>query len=366
MKRFLILTVIVILISGCQNEQESVKNKVQDKGPSDIDVTERTVKSEKIVDNKTEYILPYKNIINGFFYNNIYYGSFEKENGEVCLIGFNVKTKEEELIYKSEFKESALQNVLSNENALVFLDSTVDGYYTKLYAYNKETKEKSQLTESDSDYLTLDIPTLYNEYVSWVYLDTSQGGGKEKAIVQLHNLNSKETIDVDTINEFGMHNVFVSMDDNKLVWTDTVNDKGVYKVYDLHSKKISIFDSPFKYPGYSKIDNDKIYAFHFNDKSDWINKEFGYFDINKKEYSPFFSKEKNEYLDYFAVNNQNVTITTDENHIKTFLSNDQLPSKDIEVENTDIIEQPAYNQDGDMFYVYRNEKEETVLVVVNK
>lgn len=171
---------------------------------------------------------------------------------------------------------------MSNEDWLIWIDTTEDASENKIYTLNKRTQEKNIISKSDPQYVTIDAPFLYEGYVAWMYLDNNSGS--PQPVLKLYDLkNEKETV-VSEINDYGLYNNFIHLGNNKLVWTDRKDDQGFYYIYDLKSQEMREFPSPFKFPAYAMIGEDRIFALHFEDFTDWGNQKFGYFDIEKEEY----------------------------------------------------------------------------------
>ncbi|WP_138090138.1 hypothetical protein [Halalkalibacterium halodurans] len=222
-----------------------------------------------------------------------------------ALIQYNMKTGEEKVLYESEYEESAMQSTQVNEDWLVWVDSSVDGYYEKILAMNLANGEIQTLAETNPEYLTLLTPSLYKEYVAWTELNDEM-----QVEVKLHNLETNETISVGNINEYSLYHAFVHLHDNKLLWTDSDNGNGYYYLYDLENKSTDKYQAPKHYPGYAKYSNGKIFAIHF-DNNDWTMQDFGYLDLKTNEYH---SLEHGQYINYFDSSNDRLAILDDEHH----------------------------------------------------
>ncbi|SDZ39261.1 hypothetical protein SAMN05421736_111129 [Evansella caseinilytica] len=232
------------------------------------------------------------------------------------LIQYNIATGEEKVLYESEYEEAAMQKTEVNEDWLVWVDSSVDGYYEKILAMDFSNGEVQTLAETNPEYLTIFSPQLYNNYVAWTELNEEM-----QVEVKLHNLETNETISVGNIDEYSLYTAFVHLDDNKLLWTDSENENGYYYLYDLESKNTEKYEAPKRYPGYAKHSNGKIFAIHF-ENNDWTAQDFGYLDLTTNEYH---SLEHGQYISFFDTANDKLAITDDNNDFYFYeFQNDEL------------------------------------------
>ncbi|WP_138090140.1 hypothetical protein [Halalkalibacterium halodurans] len=235
------------------------------------------------------------------------------------LIQYNMKTGEEKVLYESEYEESAMQSTEVNEDWLVWVDSSVDGYYEKILAMNLANGEIQTLGETNPEYLTIFSPELYADNVAWTELND-----EARVEVKLHNLKTGKTSSIATLNEYSLYNSSVYMSNGKLLWTDSDNGNGYYYLYDLESKSTDKYQAPKPYPGYASYSEGKIFAIHFDENRDWTSQDFGYYDIKLNEYH---SLEYGQYINYFKTSDNKLAILDDEHHFYfyEFQNNELVP-----------------------------------------
>lgn len=337
-----LLLAICLLIIGCEASNEQMDLKL---------------KEVNILTNVEEFDVEIGNIKHLNKYDENIYVS----NGDQ-IVKYNLHSKDNEIIYQSKYESAIIQHVMSNENWIIWLDSSEDGMKNKIYALNKKDNETHIVSEADPNYTTVDFPFLYNNYVAWVYLDTQNE--VPKPVIKLHNLNDKDSIIVSEINDYALYNNFVHIDNGKLLWTDHKDQKGYYKIYDISTKEIKAYESPYKYPSYAMLSNNKIFALHFNNLSDWDDQEFGFFDLNKNEYHSFFKERKR--VDLFRLKNNNLTLINAEGEMENFViegNNIKANSLNLNHDGPDNIE---YTSNGELIFNYiQSENQKNYIVVVN-
>jgi hypothetical protein len=149
------------------------------------------------------------------------------------------------------------------------------------------------------------------------------------------------------------------MNDGMLLWTDSVDGKGVYCLYNLSSGQTSIIDAPYKYPGYAKLMNNKIYSINFNDYTVWTSQSFGAFDINSSKYKELSSK----YINLFRVGSNFVGVMDAHNQFVLYDAGNDLKKVPLElpVERIDGIN---FNYDGALILT-TEEPSQTILTIIS-
>jgi hypothetical protein len=171
------------------------------------------------------------------------------------IIKYDLKTKKTTKIFKSQFEDASIHTIVGNKDWLVWVDSDSSGIQNKMWAKNLKTGETQVLSESNDDLLTLDSPVLYQDYAAWTYVDE-----KEKSSVHLVNLKTNEKKIVHYLHTYGLHNVFVQINNGKLVWSDEIDKVPHYMMYDLNTKQIKSYKTPGYFPGYVELVGDQIFS----------------------------------------------------------------------------------------------------------
>lgn len=297
---FIIVLLLFLLLASCTKDETS-KEKV------------KNVKEDEEIYKSSGYELielPYR------FYsqpkilgNNIYMCVADKSQTLNKLIKYDTDTKETETIFKSKFKNPAVQSTMINDKWLLWVDSNESGYENVTYVQNLKTLEIKEIYRSLPQFLTVDAPFLYESYVAWIYLNERE----EKQVI-LYDLETDEKKIISNLNDYGLYNNFLNLANNSLVWTDNKGEIGYYYVYNIETEEIKEIKSSYKYPSYAEIVGNKIFSINFQDIKDWEDQEFGYIDIDTGNYT----KVKDKYINGFRTNDKFVGILTNENKIEFY------------------------------------------------
>ncbi|MFA6941644.1 MAG: hypothetical protein WCQ54_11815, partial [Clostridiaceae bacterium] len=250
---FLIFTFSILILTNC------IKNT------SNLNIAYEEDKNIPIIDNIniiTKINIPYSNYTHPCMVNNdlILCANIGLEFVN-SIIQVNTENKKNCIVSKSEYKEPAIQDTMANENWIMWVDATSFHDLFKIYARNIKTGKIKIVYEFTRGEPSLDAPYLYQYYIAWINADDKD------ANIMLYNLKTDKLIKVGKLNTFSLYNNFVHMENNKLLWTDCINNQGYYFIYDLATSKINKYKSEFKYPGYAKLSNNKIYSINFQDYS---------------------------------------------------------------------------------------------------
>ncbi|WP_172373261.1 hypothetical protein [Sporosarcina jiandibaonis] len=266
----LFIALMVILLAGCVNKEVE---------------TEKIKEAEEMKETVIE--IPFANYNHPVIQGDEMFVPINRNTSDSfdvdTLIQYNIDNGDREVLYESEYDESSMQATQVNEDWLIWVDSSSDGYYEKILSMERSSGKIQTLAETNPKYLTILSPELYHEYVAWTQL-VDDGITVE---VKLHNLITNETISVAKMNDYSLYNAFVHIEDNKLLWTDTEDGQGYYILYDIESKSTENYKAPKTFPGYATYSNGKIFSINFDDDRNWTSQEFGYLDIATNEYHTF-------------------------------------------------------------------------------
>jgi hypothetical protein len=199
------------------------------------------------------------------------------------LVEFNVKTKESQIIYTSQYSDPCIMDIRANNQWLVWNDADTSYSHINIYYMDRVTKKTKHIYSKYDQFENMDTPELYDHYVSWIGYDE-----QNNFCVFLYDILDEKLDKIYTIIGSGMYATYVHMNDNQLVWSDHFNDKGYYFVMNLDDRKIRKIESPYAFPGFCKIIDDKIFALHWDRMNPWTwrDQHFGYYDLKNNRYFP--------------------------------------------------------------------------------
>lgn len=339
MKKSIALLSSLLLLSGCGLSKEEVIKRI------DHD-QQYQVKSVEI---------PYQDFSNPSLDKDELYATVnDKSTGTNKLIRMNIKTKKITSIFKSKFSDPMIQGSMVNKDWLIWVDAVADGERNKTYVMNKKTKKITKISAAVPGQYTADAPFLYKDYVAFVYVKE-----KRESVVRIYDLKHNTYKDVAKINNLQLYNNFVHMAEGKLVWTDSISDKGYYYVYDLKTGQINSYESPFKYPGYAKLTNNKIFAIHFDDFRFWTNQHFGYYDINEKEFVDVDTHSL--YINSFDVHGNSLAIIDDKEFGMYQLSNKGIRRMEVKIKTQPNL--ISFSSSGKVLVSYYSDLKPVVKIV---
>lgn len=315
-----ILTISILLLISIFFIQRAVHNRSNSKTTNPLtnqpySITNYKFDSTKKSDVLSMIELPYDDVESLSLEGNTLFTSvlnYPKGN----LIAYDLKSKSEQILFKSPLKTS-YQELMINKDWILWRDCGDEFTMNTIYARNRKTgKDKVIYNEKHS---CLIVPCLYNNFAAWI--DYSQKG------ILLYDLNTGRSKIIGTINELDFYNMFIYMSDNMLLWTDCINGKGYYLLYDLNTGKTNKIEAPCKYPGYAEMTQGKIFSLNFmNDYHNWTLNRLGVFDISTKEYKQLCDSainlmrvgensiavmDRNNKLILYIINNNNLIKVTD-------------------------------------------------------
>lgn len=199
------------------------------------------------------------------------------------LVEFNMTTKDSQIIYKSQYSDPCIMDLRVNDRWLVWNDADVSYSHINIYYMDRESKNIKHVYSKYDQFENMDTPELYDHYISWIGYDE-----QNNFCVFLYDILQDKLEKVYTIIGSGIYATYVHMNDNQLVWSDHFNDMGYYFVMDLDDRQIRKIESPYAFPGFCKIVDDKIFALHWDRMNPWTwrDQHFGYYDLKANRYFP--------------------------------------------------------------------------------
>lgn len=278
------------------------------------------------------------------------------------VVDYNIESKKYDVLFESEYGEASVSNTMANNNWVIWVDSDISGKYNILYGFNRKSEAIYKIADYEAaadDYVII-APWLSGDYVAWI------GPEKDgKSIVKLFNLESMKSTDVATLRDHSFYNNFVYFDDSKLLWTDNVNGKGYFFIYDVESYDTKQIEAPYPYPGYAQMSDGLIFSINFEDYHNWSDQSFGCFDISSSSYTPV--ETNTAYINQFRINDTTLAIMDGNNklHLIEVGTNEKL-------ENTsplDTVDTIDISEDGRVVVGVRateNENPKLAIIDVGK
>jgi hypothetical protein len=348
-KKIILPFAILFLLIGCSNMEKTEKTLKIGEVPIEIPI-------EKTID------LPFSNYNHPVIHNDdIYLCTSNISNKESInsLTQYNINTGKQVELYKSRYSEAAMQWTKVNDNWLIWVDSSSDGVNANIMAMNLSTKDIKELAKTNPEYLTVLAPELYNDYVAWVELLPDN-----KVEVKLHNLKSNKTESIAQLYNYGLFNAFVSMKENRLLWTDTKDGQGYYFIYDINTKQTNKYTAPKQYPSYAVYSNDKIFSLNFDNIANWNNQSFGYFDIKSNKYIQL--ETGFTYVNSFDVYNDKIAIIDNKQKLHIYKINN-MSLDNVKFGQKDNPMLCKFDQEGNLVLVYKDDTDNLKLgIIYNK
>jgi hypothetical protein len=167
----------------------------------------------------------------------------------------NLNTEKETTIFKTEHHPSTINHLQGNKEWLVWVDSTEDGYDNHIWAKNLKTGEMKKVYKQPEYSHILIIPILYDHYIAWA--DEKIG---KIVKIRLMDLETGKAEDIAQYHTFSLsNNVHKDPYRGRLIWTDSENGVGLFKVFDFKTKQTISYPLPGYTPGHAwLVGNDHI------------------------------------------------------------------------------------------------------------
>ena len=197
------------------------------------------------------------------------------------LIQYDIVKGDYEVLFETEFSPSALQNLMMNEKWSIWLDCTMGWEKIRIYRQDRSNDEVKMIYQLDSSFSNLDTPYLYNDYLCW----TSYDAQKHVLRLKLYDLMTDEMEDIYEFEMDSHYNSYPKMNQDKLVFTDNISEKGVYLVLDLNTRELETYEAQCKYPAFAVYSSGKIIFRPLDDYRVWSRKNFGIYDTASREHA---------------------------------------------------------------------------------
>ena len=215
------------------------------------------------------------------------------------VINYDFNRREYSIVFQSQLADPILTHTMANDKWVIWLEHNGAGLHNTIYLLNRETNEILKLLESNIGIIS---PRLSGNYVTSVVPRDKEVPGSQRDII-LWNLDTMESFAISDFGELSFYNTFVFINNEQVLWTDSVDGVGYYKIYDIETGLIKEIEAPYTYPGYAMMDGEKIYSINFQDHRYWTNQDFGYFDTSTNKYSSLMDVLEARWIARFRVSN---------------------------------------------------------------
>ncbi|MCM3783719.1 hypothetical protein M3231_12115 [Neobacillus mesonae] len=204
----------------------------------------------------------------------------EKERLQNSILEYDLETEDSEIIYNSELEKAAINDLTCSSEWMIWAETDEFGLNGSIHAWDRKRDEKFVVFKyDDPEIMALDAPRLYKNMVAWV----SSANNKPEVI--LYNLELKKQTVIANLKLGSFYNNTVDFYEDKLLWTDTLNNAGVYYIYNTETEEITEYRSSSPFVGYAQLLEDDIIAINFKDVSTWSTGKLGSFHIDNNELS---------------------------------------------------------------------------------
>lgn len=253
--------------------------------------------------------IPYKQVATPTYKDNYLYIPVNKEGEFIdTIIKYGINGKSESSIFSSKLEDSAINNLQVNNEWMIWVESESTGANNKIYAKNIQSSEIKVISESDPNIVTITSPILNESNVAWIDIIN------RSPVVVHYDLIKQEKKTISEIHTHSFYNNWVDLQNGKILWTDSTNNKGYYFIYDIKNEETFSYEAPFVFPGYAKLSNNYIFSINFNDHRIWTNQEFGVFNITNKNYL----KLRDGYISRFSLHGDNLAIINSEQNLELY------------------------------------------------
>lgn len=342
MKSLYSFIILLLFCTACTNvSKEETPEKIVEKDP-------QAEESDHKFDVK-KISIPYNRYTQPCSYNQKIYipVNIEKDRLQNSILEYDLQTEESIIVYTSELNNAAINDLTCTNEWMVWAETDEFGYKGSIHAWNKNRDEKFVVFEHENpEIFSLDAPRLYENMIAWV---TSANGDSE---VLLYNLDTKEQTTVAELKYGSFYNNTVDFYDGKLLWTDTVDNTGVYYIYDVETQEVKEHKSSSPYVGYAQLLKDSIISIDFEEVNTWTTGRLGQYNIDSTKTS-FIESEFINHLD--SVDNH--TAYTTKNHELVYY--DALSNEKTNLNQTMLIDHTVdsldFTNDGYLIAGYRTQ-----------
>ncbi|GAB6991008.1 WD40 repeat domain-containing protein [Paenibacillus pini] len=277
----------------------------------------------------------------------------QKERLQNSILEYDLQKKESVTIYKSELKNGTINDLTCNNEWMVWAETDEFGLKGSVHAWNRTNDKKSIVFKyDDQEKMALDAPRLYQNMIAWITTTNN------KSEVVLYDLDSKKHKVLATLELGSFYNNSVDFNEGNILWTDTVNSKGKYYVYNLATGDTKEFVSSSPYVGYAKLLNDNIISINFEDINTWSSGKFGTYNIKTKDFNVI---EKDYISQFDSYGNHTAYITKD--HELVYYDTSSNKKINLMVSINHKVDTVDFTNEGYLIAGYRNEDSSELFLI---
>lgn len=290
--KYILITIILFSLTSCKNTDNNNKYSPQSSISPSLPENKNNIPSSNIklpeTSKKTvgghayyKIDLPYSHTSKIAKLNNTLYIPINQndENLADSIISYNIETKSTDLIYTSSLEKPAINDLSVNENWLIWSESTEIGTDTVFYYMSLKTHQIKEAVRYNNSQTSIDSPFLYENNIFWINKQNSS-----KPVLEMYNLNNKKRRVISELNTVSFFNNALDIKENKVLWTDSKNGEGYYKIYNIQANTILNYKSTSPFPGYAKQIGNEFVSINFKDYHNWVNQKFGSFNSSNNSF----------------------------------------------------------------------------------
>lgn len=183
----------------------------------------------------------------------------DEEKDNRLLVEYDLKSNQYKTIFESEYSEAFVQGIQVNENWVVWQDLEAWGCKDNIWILNRKTNKKKKINSISTNAPSYTVPCLIDDYIAWIE-EEKIVDDKIKGSVRLYNCNSGKYEKIANLEELGAYNIILTNQGSKLLWTDTIDGKSYYFVYDIYNKKMIKKKVDLKYAMHPKFVGENIFS----------------------------------------------------------------------------------------------------------
>ena len=319
-KKLICLLAMFILVSfsfGCGPTESDVNEDLDKKAVQEVSVVEEINLPEDI---------PFITYRDPVLVGNSMYVCVSESYGPINkIIDYDINTKEYSIVFESQLLDPILTHTMANDKWVIWLEHNSIGLQNTIYLLNRETNGIVKLLESNIGIIS---PRLSGDYLISVVPRHKDLLGSERDII-LWNLVTMERYAIADFAELSFYNTYVFINNDQVLWTDSVDGVGFYKIYDIKTGQIKEIEAPYVYPGYAMMAGEKIYSINFQDYHYWTSHDFGYFDTSTNSYNSLMEVLGTSWIAKFR--------TSDDLVVVMYEVNEKSVIRIIDVEDDEVV-----------------------------
>lgn len=250
-KNILVAALVISIFCGCCGCKKT-HTELSDSKSSALNSSYIT--EDKIFPGVEKLTLDYRTIISPVIYGRTLYMSVSEERiprediDTRHIVSYNIDTGKTEYLYESAYDSAYIQQISCDGKWLVWADQEISGAACDICVMNLESRKIEKIDNLTPEAPAFMIPKLQNERVYWIKEEHySESDNKISGSVYEYDCVTKKKRKIASLNYIDFYNISLSVGNGKVIWSETVNDKGTLFLYDIKSQKTEKYVTGFKY-----------------------------------------------------------------------------------------------------------------------